>query len=104
MMQGSISVKVPAGWSAPSTNHHARGFTKSSVGAVSISGRTIVVSGLTRSSGQIVTITYGSRTSGGPGAKAPSTAVGLQTWKGAQRSTTGSPRTSLASSPKIKVV
>ena len=104
MMGGSISVTVPAGWSAPSTNHSARGFTTSSLGTVSVSGRTIVVSGVTRSAGQVVTITYGSKAFGGPGATAPSTAVGSQTWQSAQRSTAGSSRTSLASSPKIKVV
>jgi hypothetical protein len=52
-----------------------------------------------------VTVIYGSRAGGGPGAKAPSTAVGIQKWKVREESTPFpfSRFKALASSPKIKV-
>jgi hypothetical protein len=94
---------VPTGWSAPSTTGSAAGFTNASAGTVSVSGQTITVSGLSRASSQPITITYGARGSGGPGATAPSTAVGLQAWQAKEKSTSAGTLTNLAASPSIKV-
>ena len=99
---GSVTVDVPAGWSAPSTAAAANGYTRASTGSVSVSGRTITVSGLTLSGGSKATITYGDTTGGGFGATAASS-VGSQTWQAEERSTGGGTLTSLASSPSISV-
>jgi hypothetical protein len=99
---GSISLVVPTGWSAPSKTGTAAGYTSSSKGTVSVSGRTITVAAVTLAAGQSVTISYGSRASGGAGATAP-TAVGPQTWQTKERSSTTGALVSLAASPSIKV-
>src|SRR5205807_1170755 len=41
---GSVTLVVPAGWSAPSTTGSNAGYTTSSTGTVSVSGQTITVS------------------------------------------------------------
>ncbi len=103
MSAGAVTLVVPAGWSVPSTTGTAAGFTTASGGTVSVSGQTITVSGLSRGTTQPITITYGARGSGGPGATTPSTAVGNQTWQAKEKSTSGGTLTNLASSPVIKV-
>ncbi len=97
---GAVTVDVPAGWSAPSTTASANGYTTASTGAVSISSRTITVSGLTLAGGATATVTYGGTSGGGSGATAPSS-VGTQTWQAQERSTGGGSVTNLASSPSI---
>ncbi|OUM84205.1 MAG: hypothetical protein BAA01_11375 [Bacillus thermozeamaize] len=47
---------------------------------MSVDGQTITVSGVTLSEGETLTITYGDRSGGGPGAKAPTT-PGVQVWQ-----------------------
>ncbi|MHB1243941.1 MAG: hypothetical protein ACYC1P_11185, partial [Gaiellaceae bacterium] len=68
MRDGSVTLVVPTGWSAPSTTGTAAGFTTSSTGTVGVVGQTITVSGVTRIAGATFTITYGSTGGGGPGA------------------------------------
>jgi subtilase family serine protease len=107
MSGGAVTLAVPTGWSAPSTTGSAAGYTTvtTKAGTLSVSGQTITVSGLTRGSTQPFTITYGSRAAGGPGATAPPTAVGSQTWLAKEKSTSGGTLTNLAAgSPAIKVI
>jgi subtilisin family serine protease len=103
MLNGSVTLAVPAGWSAPSTAGAAAGYTAASTGTVSVSGQTITVSGVTRTGGASLTITYGSKALGGPGATPPATAVGAQTWQAKQRSSSTGVLTNLAASPSVNV-
>jgi hypothetical protein len=103
ILNGAVRMVVPSGWSTPSTTTTDAGATTASVGTVSVSGRTITVSGLTQSSRTAVKITYGSPAAGGPGATAPSTAVGAQTWKASEKSTSGGTLRALSASPQITV-
>jgi hypothetical protein len=100
--KGSVTIAVPPGWSAPSTSPSAPGFSASSRGSLSISSRTIVVSGLGLAAGTRFTIGFGLRTSGGPGAAAPSV-TGSQSWTTRERSWTGGLLHALAASPSITV-
>jgi hypothetical protein len=102
MSKGVIALTVPAGWSPPSLTNTSPGFVTASRGAVSVSGRRILVAGLTCRSDQTVELVYGSRSSGGPGANAPAT-TGTQSWAAASKSTSGGTLTNLASSPSISV-
>ena len=70
LSSGELTIAVPAGWSAPSTNGLAPGATTSTCGTVGVSGTTIQVTGVSMSASNTCTITYGSTTSG-PGATAP---------------------------------
>src|SRR5204862_211906 len=65
---GSVTLIVPAGWSAPSTTGANAGYTTSSAGTLGVAGQTITVSSLTLASGNTFTVTYGDTGSGGPGA------------------------------------
>ena len=97
LSNGTLTVAVPAGWTAPATSA-GPGFTTSSVGAVSVAGQTITVSGVTRAAGQTVVITYGS----GATATAPA-APGAQTWLVREASTGGGVLTAIAASPTITI-
>ncbi len=99
---GGLTLTVPAGWSAPSTSPAAQGYVTSSEGKLSISGRTITVSIPILASEHTLTITYGSRASGGPGASAPST-TGTQIWPAQEKSLRNGLLKNLASSPQITV-
>ncbi len=103
MVNGSVSLDVPTGWSAPSTSASAPGAVTASAGAVSVAGRTITVSGLTVNGGDMVTIVYGSRAGAGPGASAP-TSGGSPAWMARERSNTAGTFVSLAASPAVSVV
>ena len=83
MNNGSVTVAVPNGWNAPSTNTTDAGYTTATTGTVGVAGQTITVSGVTLAGGGTFTIVYGNKTSGGPGATAPS-ATGAQTWQAQQ--------------------
>jgi hypothetical protein len=102
---GAISLTVPSGWSAPSATATDPGFATASSGSLTIneSTRTIVASGLTVPAGGTVRILYGSKTSGGPGAVAP-TAGGVQTWTARSRASSGGTRARLAAAPAIDVL
>jgi hypothetical protein len=103
MSNGTLTLVVPSGWSVPSTTGSAPGYVTAGTGTVVVSNRTITVSGITRAGGTTVSITYGSKAAGGPGATAPPTAVGAQTWQARQRSTGAGTLTNLATSPSITV-
>src|SRR5204863_421642 len=99
---GSVTLVVPAGWSAPSTTGANAGYTTASSGTVSVSSQTITISSLTLAGGSTMTITYGSTAGGGPGATAPVTAA-AQVWQAQEKSSSGGTLTNLASSPGITV-
>ena len=99
---GSVTLVVPAGWSAPSTTGANAGYTTASSGTVSVASQTITVSSLTLAGGATATITYGSTASGGPGATATSS-TGAQTWQAQEKSTSAGSLANLGSSPSITV-
>src|SRR5256886_1846001 len=99
---GSVTLVVPGGWSAPSTTGANAGYTTASSGTVSVSSQTITVSSLTLAGGSTFTITYGSTAGGGPGATATST-TGAQTWQAQEKSTAAGSLTNLGSSPSITI-
>jgi hypothetical protein len=99
---GAIRITVPSGWSAPSVTATDAGYATATTGALAVSGQMITVSALTRSAGQKVTVTYGSRASGGPGATAAA-ALGSQSWAGQEQSTSDGTLTPLGSSPAVVV-
>src|SRR5207247_2289898 len=103
LSNGSVTLVVPAGWSAPSTTGSNAGYTTASAGSVSVSAQTVTVSSLTLAGSATFTITYGATSGGGPGATAPVPA-GAQTWTAQQRSSSSGTLTSLSSSPSITVV
>ena len=100
---GAVSLSVPSGWPAPSTAGSDPGFTKTSAGVLSVAGQTLTISGLTRSESQPVTITYAAKSSGGPGASAP-TAGGPQSWQAQSRASVAGTLQPLASSPAVAVL
>ena len=102
LVNGQVVLVVPAGWSAPSVTANAPGYATASAGTRTISSRWIIVSNVTLSAGETLTITYGSKSAGGPGATAAS-AIGTQTWQAKERSTVSGLLTNLATSPAIHV-
>jgi hypothetical protein len=99
---GAIEVAVPAGWSAPSVTATAAGDSTSTCGTVSITGTTIVVSGVTLADGATCTITYGSMAGTGPGATAPSS-PGPSMFDASEMSISGGLLTPLATSPSVTI-
>src|SRR5580765_1478066 len=99
---GSVTLVVPAGWSAPSTTGANAGYSTSSAGTLAVAAQTITVSSLTIAGGSTFTITYGSTASGGPGATANSS-TGAQTWQAQEKSTSAGSLANLGSSPSITV-
>jgi len=90
IQKGTVSIAVPDGWSAPSKSTTAPGYVASSAGSVSITGRTIAVSGFNfGQKGGRVTVTFGSKAGGGPGAASPAIAT-TQIWQASARGTLGS--------------
>src|SRR6266545_2984311 len=102
MLNGSVTLAVPSGWSAPSTTGSAAGYSTASTGTLSVAGSTITVSNVTLSGGETMTITYGSTAGGGSGATATAT-TGAQTWTTQQKARSTGTLTSLGSSPSITV-
>src|SRR5207245_4473940 len=88
LSNGTVTLVVPAGWSAPSTTGSSAGYTTASTGTVSVSSQTITVSSVTLAGGATMTIAYGDKGSGGPGVTAPSSS-GAQTWQVQEKSTSG---------------
>ena len=99
---GSVTLVVPAGWSAPSTTGANAGYSTSSAGTLAVAAQTITVSSLTIAGGSTFTITYGSTASGGPGATATSS-TGAQTWQAQAKSTSAGTLANLGASPSITV-
>ncbi len=85
MRNGSVTLVVPTGWSAPSTTGTAAGYTTSSTGTVGVAGQTITVSGVTLTATSTLTVGTASTGGSGPGATATAT-TGAQTWQAQQRS------------------
>src|SRR5207302_2050826 len=100
LSNGSVTLAVPAGWSAPSTSSAANGYTTASTGTVSVAAQTITVSSLTLAGAGAMTVTYGSKAGGGGGATAGST-TGSPSWQVQEKSTSNatSALTNLGSSP-----
>jgi YVTN family beta-propeller protein len=99
---GALSLFVPTGWSAPSTNPAAPGYVTASEGKVTTAGRTITVSIPILASLHTMTITYGSMAHGGPGATSPST-TGTHPWVAHEKSVPHGALTHLLTSPQITV-
>ena len=103
MRNGSVTLVVPTGWSAPSTTATAAGYTTASTGTVGVAGQTITVSGVTLTAGSTFTVMYGSTAGSGPGATATAT-TGAQTWQAQQRSSSVSGAlANLGTSPSVTV-
>ena len=102
---GTATITLPAGWTAPVTTD-APGCTASSVGTVTTSGQTIVVSGLTLAANTSAVISYGANSRGsctaGDGAVAPLIA-GPSTFTGEEMSTVDGVLTPLATAPALSV-
>jgi glycine rich protein len=104
ILNGALTLTVPSGWSPPATTGTAPGYVRAGAGTVTVSGtRVILITGITRSAGQTVTVSYGAKVAGGPGASAPSAAVGSQTWMTAERSVSADPLTPLHVQPVITI-
>jgi hypothetical protein len=99
---GMVTLTVPAGWRPPSRDPTAPGYVTTSEGKVSITGRTITISIPILAFEHTLTITYGSRARGGPGATAPS-AARTQTWPAQEKSLPTGTLTNLTNPPKLKV-
>jgi hypothetical protein len=84
---GALTLSVPNGWSGPSTGSHDAGYTTATAGSVGANGRTITLSHVYLSSGATLTIIYGSRAGGGPGAQAPKGKLGPTVWHASEQST-----------------
>src|SRR6266568_1475154 len=56
MSNGSVTLVVPSGWTAPSTTPSNGGYTTASTGTVSVSSQTITVSSVTLAAGGTLTI------------------------------------------------
>jgi hypothetical protein len=102
MVNGALTLTVPAGWSAPTTTPGA-GLSTASRGTLSVAGRTLTVSGLTLPGNQSMTLTYGSTAGGGPGASAPATA-GAPSWPATELSSAGGAFVALVSPPSVAVM
>jgi hypothetical protein len=102
MSNGSVSIDVPADWSPPNTTAGQPGYVTASTGTVTTVGQTITVSNVSLS-GNAMTITYGSKAGGGPGALASAT-TGPHTWFTRQQSSpSANPLVPLPASPLITV-
>ena len=102
MSNGTVAITVPTGWSAPSITKTAAGYSTTSKGKLTVSGRVVKVTGVTLPAGGLLTITYGSKKGLGPGATAP-TATGPQTWTTTESSTAGGVAKPLAKPPVITI-
>ena len=99
---GSVTIVVPAGWSAPSTVASANGYTTSTSGTVATAAQTIT--DLESHTRRRRFRNDHVRLEGGGGAGATATATtGAQTWQGQERSTASGVLTNLGGSPSIVV-
>ena len=102
MSDGAVSIDVPSGWTAPTTDVGLPGYVTASSGTVTTVGQTITVLNVALS-GNAMTITYGSKAGGGPGALAPID-PGPHTWFTRQQSSpSANPLVPLFASPQITV-
>jgi hypothetical protein len=101
---GELAMDVPAGWSPPSTTGSDPGFatTDCAGGTVSVAAGTIHVTGINLAGAATCKIVYGAKTSGGPGATAPSATA--STFAAKEMSTASGVLSALSSSPTVSVV
>ena len=92
---GEITLMVPPGWTLPSTAPGKAGYTTSTPGALSVSGRQITVTGLALGPGQVLAITY--RPTAAPRAAGPFV------FDASERPGGAKVLTALASSPAVTV-
>jgi hypothetical protein len=92
---GEVTLLVPPGWTPPSTAPGQAGYTTSTPGALSVSGRQITVTGLALGPGQALAITY--RPTAAPGAAGPSA------FDASERPGSANVLTDLTSSPSVTV-
>jgi hypothetical protein len=92
---GEVMLLVPPGWTPPSTAPGQAGYTTSSPGALSVSGRQIVVTGIALGPGQALAITY--RPTAAPRAAGPSV------FAASERPSSANVLTALATSPSVTV-
>ncbi|HEX7105178.1 MAG TPA: cell wall-binding repeat-containing protein, partial [Acidothermaceae bacterium] len=104
LADGTLTLDVPASWTdAPqTTNPTAAGYVAASAGVVSTAGSTITVSGVTTIAGGTVSILYGDKSQGGPGAVAPN-GVDASQFAAQSAGESGGALTALASSPWVRV-
>jgi hypothetical protein len=105
MINGEVTVELPAGWAPPSTDSTAPGYTTTSVGTLAISAedpRRIDVTGLNFVSGGGLDIEYGRQPYSAGTARAPST-PGTWTFS-AEAANNGGSLAPLAASPALQVL
>jgi hypothetical protein len=102
VVNGTVTVTAPTGWSAPSTTSGTPGYTTASTGTVSVAGQTITVNGVTLSAAGTMTIAYGNTTGGGAGATA-GTSAGANAFQTQEMSTAAGVLANLAASPSVNV-
>ncbi len=96
MTDGEVDLTVPTGWTVPqNTNPAGAGFVTASPGTLSIAGQMIMVSGLTLSGGDTVTIGYAS-------ASVPITTE-TDVFTAQEKDTLGGTPMPLASSPSVTI-
>jgi hypothetical protein len=88
LQDGTVTLTVPAGWSPPSVHGGDPGYTAATAGHLSVSGRVITLSDVYLASGSTMSVIYGSRSGGGPGATAPRSHLGPTLWPVSEQSTT----------------
>ncbi len=107
MNSGSITIDVPANWTAPQTaTNNAAGYTTTTAGTIAVAGSgpwTITVSNLTLAAAATVTVKYGDTSVSPNGAATAPTATGSTNWTTKQKSTSGGTLTDLAAQPSVTV-
>ncbi len=101
LVNGSLSLTVPAGWTAPSTTVGHPGYTTASTGTVSLAGQVITVSGVSLTGGSTMTVTYGA--GGGANSVTPPASIGTATFTTNEKSTSSGTLTAISSSPQVVV-
>jgi hypothetical protein len=101
IVNGSITLAIPAGWATPSLVSTAPGYIRSSSGTITVSGSTVTISGLTLSAKGTVSITYGS-TSTLTASKLIAPKQGQYTFAFSEKSTSTGVLTAIGTSPSIK--
>ena len=98
MSNGAVTIAIPSGWTAPNTTAGTAGYTTASTGTVAWNGgtRILTVSGVSRTAGQTLTITYGA---GAGGAVTVPAGSGTVTWQAQQRSLATGTLVNLGTSP-----
>jgi alpha-tubulin suppressor-like RCC1 family protein len=102
--RGALTLVVPVGWSAPSTEKTAPGYVATTDGKIIVSGRTVTLLVRSLDGGATASLTYGSPAQGGPGAEAPTAGVGEQLWAAKERSRAAGKLRPLSSRLRVTVL